>query len=146
MTIKNAVLWDVTQCGSRKNRRFGGTCRLKHQGDDMFFRNVFSYKSHTASHHGRRNSSFSLWDRRDLQVRIMLPLSAVWSTNGRNSQCAQRNKHTRKHKYACGTRRCPLGHNRRTILASASPLFCCILRHSQHTFPSYWCSVPTYML
>jgi hypothetical protein len=29
----NAVFCDVTPCGSRKNRRFGGTCRLHHQGD-----------------------------------------------------------------------------------------------------------------
>jgi hypothetical protein len=26
--IKNIVFWDVTQCGSCKNRRFGGTSRL----------------------------------------------------------------------------------------------------------------------
>jgi hypothetical protein len=25
VTVKNGVLWDVTQCGSCKNRRFGGT-------------------------------------------------------------------------------------------------------------------------
>jgi hypothetical protein len=25
MTMKNAVFWDVTPCGSCKNRRFGGT-------------------------------------------------------------------------------------------------------------------------
>jgi hypothetical protein len=24
--VKNAVFWDVTPCGSCKNRRFGGTC------------------------------------------------------------------------------------------------------------------------
>jgi hypothetical protein len=26
--LKNAVIWDVTQCGSCDNRRFGGTYRL----------------------------------------------------------------------------------------------------------------------
>jgi hypothetical protein len=31
--LKNAVLWDVTLCSSCKNRRFGGKCRLHHQGD-----------------------------------------------------------------------------------------------------------------
>jgi hypothetical protein len=31
--MKNAVVWDVTTCGSSKNRRFGGTKRLHHQGD-----------------------------------------------------------------------------------------------------------------
>jgi hypothetical protein len=31
--MKNAVLWDVTPCGPCKNRRFGGTSRLLHQGD-----------------------------------------------------------------------------------------------------------------
>jgi hypothetical protein len=25
VTMKNGVLWDVTSCGSCKNRRFGGT-------------------------------------------------------------------------------------------------------------------------
>jgi hypothetical protein len=28
--MKNAVLWDVTPCGSCRNRRFGGTYRLHH--------------------------------------------------------------------------------------------------------------------
>jgi hypothetical protein len=31
--IKNGVFWVVTPCGSCKNRRFGGTWRLLHQGD-----------------------------------------------------------------------------------------------------------------
>jgi hypothetical protein len=30
--MKNAVFWDVTSCGSCKNRRFGGTYRLLHHG------------------------------------------------------------------------------------------------------------------
>jgi hypothetical protein len=33
VTTKNGVLWDVTPCDSCKNRRFGGTWRLLHQGD-----------------------------------------------------------------------------------------------------------------
>jgi hypothetical protein len=32
--MKNAVFWDVTPSGSCKNRRFGGTWRLQHQGDE----------------------------------------------------------------------------------------------------------------
>jgi hypothetical protein len=28
MTLKNAVFWEVTSCGSCKNRRFGGTCHV----------------------------------------------------------------------------------------------------------------------
>jgi hypothetical protein len=31
VTMKNAVLWNVTLCGSCKNLRFGGTYRLHHQ-------------------------------------------------------------------------------------------------------------------
>jgi hypothetical protein len=31
--LKNGVFWDVTSCGSCKNRRFGVTQRLLHQGD-----------------------------------------------------------------------------------------------------------------
>jgi hypothetical protein len=33
VTMKSAVVWDVTPCGSCKNRRFGGTYRLHHQGN-----------------------------------------------------------------------------------------------------------------
>jgi hypothetical protein len=32
-TMKNGVFWDFMPCGSCKNRRFGGTWRLLHQGD-----------------------------------------------------------------------------------------------------------------
>jgi hypothetical protein len=31
--MKNAVFWDVTTCGSCKNRLFAGKYRLLHQGD-----------------------------------------------------------------------------------------------------------------
>jgi hypothetical protein len=31
VTTKNGVLWDVTACGSCKNRRFGGTYHLQRQ-------------------------------------------------------------------------------------------------------------------
>jgi hypothetical protein len=31
--MKNAVFWDVTPCGSCKNRRFREKGRLHHQGD-----------------------------------------------------------------------------------------------------------------
>jgi hypothetical protein len=34
VTMKNVVIWDVMSCGSFKNRRFGGTYRLHHQGDN----------------------------------------------------------------------------------------------------------------
>jgi hypothetical protein len=34
-TMKNGVFWDVTPCGSCKNRRFGGTLRLLHQGESV---------------------------------------------------------------------------------------------------------------
>jgi hypothetical protein len=32
VTMKNAVFMDVAPCGSCKNRRFGGTCRIHLQG------------------------------------------------------------------------------------------------------------------
>jgi hypothetical protein len=35
VTMKNGVFWDVTPCGSCKNRRFGGTYSLLHQGDKI---------------------------------------------------------------------------------------------------------------
>jgi hypothetical protein len=33
VTMKNGVFWEVTSCGSCKDRRFGGTYRLHHQGN-----------------------------------------------------------------------------------------------------------------
>jgi hypothetical protein len=33
VTMKNTVFWDLMPCGSCKNRRFGGTYGLHHQGD-----------------------------------------------------------------------------------------------------------------
>jgi hypothetical protein len=33
VTMKNAVIWDVTPCDFCKNQRFGVTYRLNHQGD-----------------------------------------------------------------------------------------------------------------
>jgi hypothetical protein len=33
VTMKKAVIWNVTPCGSCNNRRFGGTQRLHHQVD-----------------------------------------------------------------------------------------------------------------
>jgi hypothetical protein len=35
MTIKNAVFWDITPCCCCKDRGFGGTYRLRHQGEKM---------------------------------------------------------------------------------------------------------------
>jgi hypothetical protein len=35
VTMKNGVFWDVTPCGSCKDRRFGGTWRLLHQGEKI---------------------------------------------------------------------------------------------------------------
>jgi hypothetical protein len=35
--MKNCVFSDVTPCGSCKNRRFGGTYRLFHQGATLYF-------------------------------------------------------------------------------------------------------------
>jgi hypothetical protein len=34
VTIKDVVLWDMTQCGSRNNQRFGGTYPLHLQGNE----------------------------------------------------------------------------------------------------------------
>jgi hypothetical protein len=39
--MKNVVFWDVTPCCSCKNRRFGGTWRLHHQGDNNAVHLVF---------------------------------------------------------------------------------------------------------
>jgi hypothetical protein len=33
LTMKNTIFWDVTPCGSCRNRRFGGMYRHNHQGD-----------------------------------------------------------------------------------------------------------------
>jgi hypothetical protein len=47
--VKNAVFfWDITLCGSCKNRRFGGTYHLYRQGEknQRAMNNFGSYKSH----------------------------------------------------------------------------------------------------
>jgi hypothetical protein len=33
VTMKTGIVWDITPCGSCKNRKFGGTLPLHHQGD-----------------------------------------------------------------------------------------------------------------
>jgi hypothetical protein len=33
--MKNVVFWDITTCGSCKNRRLGGIFRLHHQGEKI---------------------------------------------------------------------------------------------------------------
>jgi hypothetical protein len=38
--MKNAFFWDVTPFRSCKNRRFGGTYRLRHQCDYVYLRSV----------------------------------------------------------------------------------------------------------
>jgi hypothetical protein len=35
VTMNNAVLWDVTPCGSCNNQRFGVTYPLHHQGEKI---------------------------------------------------------------------------------------------------------------
>jgi hypothetical protein len=41
VTMKNALFWDVTPCGSCKNRCFGGRYCLYDQGDKNLFNSVF---------------------------------------------------------------------------------------------------------
>jgi hypothetical protein len=42
--MKNGVFWDVTPCGSCKNRRFEGTYRLHYQGEKrVFLRSVLQF-------------------------------------------------------------------------------------------------------
>jgi hypothetical protein len=50
---KNSLFWDVSPCGSCKNRSF---VSLPCEGD-TFLRNVGCYKTHTAPHTRRRHSS-----------------------------------------------------------------------------------------
>jgi hypothetical protein len=54
VTMMIIIFWEMTPCGSYKNRRFGGSYRLlallhPEDGGDTILRNVGSYKSHTAS-------------------------------------------------------------------------------------------------
>jgi hypothetical protein len=73
--LKNTVYWNVTPCGSYKNRRLGGTYHLHHRGEknqrarknmdsfhpddggNTFLRDFGSYKSHAATHPRRRYTS-----------------------------------------------------------------------------------------
>jgi hypothetical protein len=47
VTMKSTVVWDVTPCGFRRNRHFGETCHLHHQGgkNQRADINVFLLKS-----------------------------------------------------------------------------------------------------
>jgi hypothetical protein len=79
VAMKN-VFWNVSQCGSCRNGRFGGAYRLHllrsvleslaianvfwfidcfhpEDGGDTFLQNVGSYENHTATHPRRRHSS-----------------------------------------------------------------------------------------
>jgi hypothetical protein len=72
VTMKNAVFWDVTQCRSLNNGRFGGNIasairmvRIDDLGTTLAItssrntlRNNGSYKSNTASHRRRQHSSY----------------------------------------------------------------------------------------
>jgi hypothetical protein len=67
VTMKNAVFWDVTPCGSCKNRPFGGTYLHQDEtnqrahpddGGDAILRNVCSNKSHTS--YPRRRKSLNI--------------------------------------------------------------------------------------
>jgi amino acid permease len=82
--LKNIVFWDVSPCGSCRNRRFGRTYRLHLHGENnqrtkatlaivnmfqffvcfypedggnIFLQNVGSYNNHTATHPRRQHSS-----------------------------------------------------------------------------------------
>jgi positive regulator of sigma E activity len=47
--MKNAVIWDVAPCGSCKNRHFGGTHCLHHQGEKKRSQILFTLMIETVS-------------------------------------------------------------------------------------------------
>jgi hypothetical protein len=49
VSMKNGVFWDVTPCGSCKNRRFGGTQRLHHKGKQESVNTILCISSQRAS-------------------------------------------------------------------------------------------------
>jgi hypothetical protein len=51
VTMKNGVFWDVMPCGSCKNRRFGGTQLLHHQGDKNWWTRNLSVTSNWRTQH-----------------------------------------------------------------------------------------------
>jgi hypothetical protein len=60
VTMKNGVFWDVTPCGSCKNRRFGGTSRLLHLGDEnRWLGRTLAVTSNRRTLH-QTNSSFGI--------------------------------------------------------------------------------------
>jgi hypothetical protein len=60
---KNGVFWDATPCGSCKNRRFGGTWRLLHQGDKNLTRATLrNIPEDTILHSHRRENLKSYTD------------------------------------------------------------------------------------
>jgi hypothetical protein len=77
IALENGVFWVVTPCGSCKNRRFGGTWRLLHQGDK--FGELGATQTATSNRRTlRRNTEWLHWiskDFRDL-LDLIEPISA----------------------------------------------------------------------
>jgi hypothetical protein len=77
--MKNGVFWDITPCGSCKNRCFGGTRGLLHQGDkNRWTRNKASL---TSNRRTRRNAKramvFLRSARRLLATASVVPSSPI---------------------------------------------------------------------
>jgi hypothetical protein len=90
-TINNAVVWDVTSCASCKNRHFGGTYRLHHQGEK-------NQRAKNVSSNVTRHSSET---RRAIRRHILEKgiLNAIWKFTTFHSTAwelsVQRNKNKR---------------------------------------------------
>jgi hypothetical protein len=75
--MTNTVFWDVTPCGSCKNRRLGGTYRLHHQGDkNRRGRNNVSGTSNR-SRQRRNTSMFRLLVTADLAPRTPISVTLM---------------------------------------------------------------------
>jgi hypothetical protein len=82
--LKNGAFWDVTPCGSCKNRRFGGTQRLLHQGD----KNRWTMNASLTSNRRtlRRNTKWVLRNVRQLLVTAsVVPSSPILVTLMKNA-------------------------------------------------------------
>jgi hypothetical protein len=68
MTIKNAVFWDVTPRGSCKSRRFGGTYRFPHRGEEnQWARNSLLFTLILEAIHSTETSILTRVTRRHIQ-------------------------------------------------------------------------------
>jgi hypothetical protein len=86
VTMNNGVFWDVTPCGSCKNRSFGGTQRLLHQGDSNRWTGNNASCNYQSTHAAKKYQVRSV--RRLLVTASVVPSSPIPLTLMKEALCS----------------------------------------------------------